>query len=376
MNIGEAFLYNLIITICSCILPILVGAIYLPLAKKNPEKKRIAPIIALIPESISPYIAVVVLYAICYANRRWFLRNGFSLSSDVYIALSLATCFIAYIPKRQNRNYSVRKNLIVNSLGLFSTVFMWSLAVDGFGEKGIGLGHFAYKSLFYSSGVQVGEIILPVVISFLFVLMLKGIKYWVEFHLLRNDAPKVNVESLDLDNDKSSGGIIMANRSKVVSALLAFFLGTTGAHRYYLGYKKQGIIQTCGFVSLIIGYAMYVPAMMDGSAGMLLFSVLFLLYGAGIGIWAFVDFIRILTGGLTPADGSPWEKEQVVMTQVVMTQPVAAEPAATQPAMAMPVQNSDSNAIEILEKLAKLHEQGILTDEEFQQKKADILAKM
>ena len=31
---------------------------------------------------------------------------------------------------------------------------------------------------------------------------------------------------------------------------------------------------------------------------------------------------------------------------------------------------------EAIEKLAKLHEQGILTDEEFQRKKADILAKM
>ena len=30
----------------------------------------------------------------------------------------------------------------------------------------------------------------------------------------------------------------------------------------------------------------------------------------------------------------------------------------------------------MLEKLKKLHEQGILTDDEFQQKKADLLAKM
>lgn len=150
----------------------------------------------------------------------------------------------------------------------------------------------------------------------------------------------------------------MANKSKVVSALLAFFLGTTGAHRYYLGYKKQGIVQTCGFVSIIIGYAIFIPAMMDSSAGMLIFSALLLLYGAGISIWAFVDFIRILTGGLTPADGSAYTENQPAQVQVIQAAP------------------SPSDNIDALEKLAKLHEQGILTDDEFRQKKTELLAKM
>ena len=150
----------------------------------------------------------------------------------------------------------------------------------------------------------------------------------------------------------------MANKSKVVSALLAFFLGTTGAHRYYLGYKKQGIVQTCGFVSIIIGYAIFIPAMMDSSAGMLIFSTLLLLYGAGISIWAFVDFIRILTGGLTPADGSAYTENHPAQVQVVQAAP------------------SPSDNIDALEKLAKLHEQGILTDDEFRQKKTELLAKM
>lgn len=36
----------------------------------------------------------------------------------------------------------------------------------------------------------------------------------------------------------------------------------------------------------------------------------------------------------------------------------------------------DNSGIELIEKLAKLHEQGILTDQEFSQKKADILSKL
>lgn len=354
MNIGEAFLTNLIFTACSCILPILVGAIYLPIAKKNPKEKRIAPIIALIPESISPYIAVVMMHVMYPLLRRWE-----SYFLDMYSTLSilaLSICFILYIPKRQNKNYSVRKDLIINSLGLFSSVFMWSLAVDAFmGEDGLGCMTRRLVSLaILDTDYSMDKIIpsfLAAVISFLFILILNGAKYWVEFHLLRDDAPKVQIKS-------SNNALSMANKSKAVSALLAFFLGVTGAHRYYLGYKKQGIIQTCGFVSLIIGYTMYLPAVLDDSAGMLLFSALLLLYGAGIAIWVFIDFIRILTGGLMPADGSAYAENHPAQVQVVQ-------------AVSSPRDNIDA-----LEKLAKLHEQGILTDDEFQQKKSDLLAKM
>lgn len=347
MNIGEAFLRNLILTVFSCILPILVGAVYLPAAKKNPKEKRIAPIIALIPESISPFImAAMANFLFNWSSRetrRFFWH--YPLLRQILFILSFSICFIAYIPKRENRNYSVRKDLIVNSLGLFSTVFMWSLPTTG-------LGRLA-DSQAYRRDTNILSIIAMLAISFLFVLILKGAKYWVEFHLLRDDAPKVQV------NNNLSGGGVMANKSKVVSALLAFFLGTTGAHRYYLGYKKQGIVQTCGFVSIIIGYAIFVSAMMDSSAGMLIFSALLLLYGAGISIWAFVDFIRILTGGLTPADGSAYtEENRPTQVQIVQAAP------------------SPSDNIDALEKLAKLHEQGILTDDEFRQKKAELLAKM
>lgn len=344
MNIGEAFLRNLILTVFSCILPILVGAVYLPAAKKNPKEKRIAPIIALIPESISPFIMAAMTSFLFYSRgtRRFFFH--YPLLYRILFILSFSICFIAYIPKRENRNYSVRKDLIVNSLGLFSTVFMWSLTITGLGTLADNQAH--------SYDADVLPVIAVLAIPFLFVLILKGAKYWVEFHLLRDDAPKVQV------NNNLSGGGVMANKSKVVSALLAFFLGTTGAHRYYLGYKKQGIVQTCGFVSIIIGYAIFIPAMMDSSAGMVIFSALLLLYGAGISIWAFVDFIRILTGGLTPADGSAYTENHPTQVQVIQAAP------------------SPSDNIDALEKLAMLHEQGVLTDDEFRQKKTELLAKM
>lgn len=59
-------------------------------------------------------------------------------------------------------------------------------------------------------------------------------------------------------------------KSQLVAFLLAFFLGYLGVHRFYLGYIGIGIVQ------LLTG---------------------------GFCIWAFIDWIRILTGGLQPKNG-------------------------------------------------------------------------
>lgn len=86
----------------------------------------------------------------------------------------------------------------------------------------------------------------------------------------------------------------MERKSKTASWLLAFFLGTTGAHRYYLGYVKQGVAQSIGFVSLLIGWSINAAAMVtDMNSDSVVLGTLLLLYGAAVGIWAFVDFIRI-----------------------------------------------------------------------------------
>lgn len=118
--------------------------------------------------------------------------------------------------------------------------------------------------------------------------------------------------------------------------------------------------------------------MMDERAGAMLLSVLFLLYGIIIGIWAFVDFIRILTGGLQPDDGMGYREDYPMVVQMGSTPPAnawlgsstSASDAAARSTSAQPPMN---DGIEKLQRLAKLREQGILTDEEFQQQKEKIL---
>ena len=60
-------------------------------------------------------------------------------------------------------------------------------------------------------------------------------------------------------------------KSKTTTALLCFFLGYLGVHRFYTGHTKVGVIQ--------------------------------LLTGGGLGIWALWDFIQILRGRYSDADG-------------------------------------------------------------------------
>lgn len=145
-------------------------------------------------------------------------------------------------------------------------------------------------------------------------------------------------------------------KSKWAAAVLAFIFGIVGIHRYYLGYKKQGIAQTCGGICLFIGLPS-IKALLEAEANVSVATIILLdimtLYGIVVAFWVLIDFIQILMDRLLPIDGQAYKENRIVSSA-----PTASD-------------NADA-----LGKLAKLHEQGILTDEEFAAKKKDILAKM
>ncbi|WP_024615563.1 NINE protein [Clostridium sp. Ade.TY] len=82
----------------------------------------------------------------------------------------------------------------------------------------------------------------------------------------------------DMANDTVNG----QGKSKLAAALLAFFLGNLGIHRFYLGYTTYGIIF---LVLFFLGFFTF---------GITTFVVF---------IWALIDFIRILVGNLEPVNG-------------------------------------------------------------------------
>ena len=77
---------------------------------------------------------------------------------------------------------------------------------------------------------------------------------------------KIATKQMQKEANAEGGG-----KSQLVALLLALFLGILGIHRFYLGYTTLGIIQ--------------------------------LLTLGGLGIWAFIDLILIITGDLKPKTG-------------------------------------------------------------------------
>ncbi|TVZ54846.1 TM2 domain-containing protein [Lutibacter sp. Hel_I_33_5] len=75
-----------------------------------------------------------------------------------------------------------------------------------------------------------------------------------------------------IETTSFSTAFASSGKSQVTALLLCLFLGGIGIHRFYLGYTWQGIVQI-----LTLG---------------------------GLGIWALIDLVRIITGDLQPKNGS------------------------------------------------------------------------
>jgi len=121
------------------------------------------------------------------------------------------------------------------------------------------------------------------------------------------------------------GGEEHIMKSKTTALILSILVGGLGVDRFYLGYTGMGVLK--------------------------------LLTAGCFGILYIIDIVNIATGKLKPADGSSYSDD------------LNGTPAPAQ------VQ-SNSSPFEELEKLSKLHEAGILSDEEFTKMKANCLAKM
>ena len=112
-------------------------------------------------------------------------------------------------------------------------------------------------------------------------------------------------------------------KSKTTALILSILVGGLGVDRFYLGYTGMGILK--------------------------------LLTAGCFGILYLIDIINIATGKLEPADGCGYEEDANTHSS----------------------QNRySSSAYDELEKLAKLHNQGVLTDAEFSKIKADLLNKI
>ena len=139
-------------------------------------------------------------------------------------------------------------------------------------------------------------------------------------------------------------------KNKTTALLLSIFLGGLGIDRFYLGHTGLGILK--------------------------------LLTGGCFGILWLIDIILIATGELKPADGSEYEgvnpketnEEQIKQEQTETDKTEGNE--IKQLETKKNTINDKYDDFEKLEKIAKLREQGILNDEEYNKIKENILEKI
>ena len=93
------------------------------------------------------------------------------------------------------------------------------------------------------------------------------------------------------------------DKSKIVAAVLAFFLGAIGVHKFYLGKTQAGVIHILlgigGYVLFFIGVFAGLAGTMAGSGGVGGVGVLLLIVGilaiAANGIICLVETVLYLT---------------------------------------------------------------------------------
>jgi len=93
-----------------------------------------------------------------------------------------------------------------------------------------------------------------------------------------------------------------SGKSQLAAAILAFFLGALGVHRFYLGYTGKGLLQLGGYsMGVVLVFGAAISTLFTGAVSVALVigtSILLAVF-----IWALIDFIRILIGKLKPKDG-------------------------------------------------------------------------
>jgi len=93
-------------------------------------------------------------------------------------------------------------------------------------------------------------------------------------------------------------------RNQIIAALLAYFFGGLGAHRFYLGYIRQGLLQLGGsLIGTFLIFTALLSVLFTASVPMSATFFIGLTILIAVYAWTLIDFIRILTGKLKPKNG-------------------------------------------------------------------------
>ena len=99
-------------------------------------------------------------------------------------------------------------------------------------------------------------------------------------------------------------------KSKIVTGLLAIFLGQYGVDQFYLGKVKEGIISICITVGCIavagvLGFILGLLSIVTFGITLILAFPVGMICGLGAWVWPIIRAIRVFTGKEKDKDGYP-----------------------------------------------------------------------
>ena len=205
---------------------------------------------------------------------------------------------------------------------------------------------------------------------------------------------------------------VWENKSKFKAILFAFLFGSFGAHRFYLNRNKSALIQLLGTITLFVSIFLF-----DSSSAI---GTICILFGIATQLWNKLDIFLILFNGLVPfaekeiVNAAPCEANEDIANDITRKEPdsfldesIGEEPVipviieeknhdteeldgneteafdnrvkdGVENKKGVIVQNEVDNSkyIKLLKDIDILHREGKMTDEEYQQKKAEILSRI
>lgn len=202
---------------------------------------------------------------------------------------------------------------------------------------------------------------------------------------------------------------VWENKSKFKAMLFAFLFGPFGSHRFYLNRKKSALIQLLGTITLFVSLIFF-----DFSSTI---GTICILFSVATQLWNKLDIFLILFNGLVPfieeetANEAPCETNAVIDNDITSKEKdsllnesigdefvmIEEKNHKTEELNGNNTEASDDRArdeeeneigtsaqdevdnskyIKLLKDIDVLHREGILTDEEYQQKKTEILSRI